>query len=236
MVRPNSNASDSLQGYVLHKRPYRETSYLVDFFTRETGKVSAVVKGVNTQKNHKKSLLQLFQPLNISVSGRSDLKTLTMIEPLENRRELTAQYLFCGLYLNEILNRCLQADDPAEPLFLQYQQTIADLSKDQPPEPILRHFEWQLLLFLGIAPDLTHCIQGQPVQPDQHYQFIREQGMQLSSATDKVKSYQGQTLLDIMQQDWHLQSLKAAKTLFRLALLPVLGNKPLKSRELFNRY
>lgn len=94
--------------YVLHRIPFQNTSFIVDFFTVDYGRVRAVAKGARGAKSRSRSILQPFQPLLISLSGRSDLKTLTGVEPMHEALRLEATRLFSGLYVNELLARLLQ--------------------------------------------------------------------------------------------------------------------------------
>ena len=94
--------------YVLHRRPYRETSYLVDLFTRESGKMSVVARGVRNSKGDKKSLLQPFQQIRVQYSGKSDLKNLNQTESFLAAVPLSGQALFCGMYLMRKLRCTLQ--------------------------------------------------------------------------------------------------------------------------------
>ena len=107
--------SERYHAYVLHKRPYRETSMLVDFFTLEQGRVSAVAKGARgNSKSDRKSLLQGFQKAELDLSGRSNLKNLGKIEASGAVIRLSEKALYCGFYLNEILSRALPEAEPFE--------------------------------------------------------------------------------------------------------------------------
>src|SRR5690625_3916350 len=66
--------------YVLHTRPYRDTSMLVDLFTPEHGRVALVAKGVRTGKSRRRALLNPFTALLVSFQGRGGLKLLTAVE------------------------------------------------------------------------------------------------------------------------------------------------------------
>lgn len=226
---------NGLQGFLLHRRPYRETSYLADFFTLEQGKVSAVVKGVRNSKSDRKSLLQGFQPLQLSFSGRHELKNLVQIEASGKAYPLQATALYCAMYLNELLNRALQPDLSCESLYQGYRQALQGLSEGNKPEPTLREYELTLLHELGFALDLSQDFEsGEAIVADAQYQFIPQQGVRAAHQLPAgIKVVSGQLLLDIHQGHWHKASLQAAKWLNRQALVELIGDKPLKSRELF---
>ncbi|MEC9191360.1 MAG: recombination protein O N-terminal domain-containing protein, partial [Pseudomonadota bacterium] len=98
------NSKITLQpAYVLHRRPFQNTSLLVDLFTLDFGLIRAVAKGARREKSRFRALLQLFQPLLISASGKGEVKTLTSIESNMSAMRLQGERLFSGLYLNELL-------------------------------------------------------------------------------------------------------------------------------------
>lgn len=225
------------QGFLLHRREYRETSYLADFFTVELGKVSAVVKGVRGSKSQRKGLLQPFQPLQISFAGRHQLKNVHQLEAEEAAVALRGKAMFCGLYLNEILNRTLADELPAPELYQTYVESLLRLSNcaDDELEPLLRCFEFTLLSELGYGIDwLCDAETGNKIVADATYCFIREQGFQqLHFQQAGANSFAGEVILKVHQQLWDKQSLRCAKVVSRISMSALLGSKPLKSRELF---
>lgn len=233
-------------GYVLHRIPYRETSYIVDLFTYEHGRVRGVAKGVRGSKSDRKSLLQPFQALHVIISGRNELKNIGRIEACSSPAMLTDKALYSAMYMNEILNRSLPEDLPVEAIFDDYQRTLQHLgalSRNENNistivlEPILRAFELNLLHYLGVLPDLTHDAQSHHmIEEDAVYVYHEEQGfIKKYEGVGDALSFRGKAILDMSSHDWNQQSLQCAKRFCRLALLPLIGEKPLKSRELFNQ-
>jgi len=228
-------AAEQVQGFLLHRRPYRETSYLVDLFTQERGKISAVAKGVRGSKSDKKSLLQAFQPLLLNLSGKHELKNLNQLESSGAMLNLAGKRMFSAMYINEVMNRVLAPEIPQADLFLHYQQSLVCLAQGAEIEPTLREFEFALLDDLGYGVDLMHEYQqGGAVEPQAYYAFIIEHGLQHCPGPQTSANYfSGETLLKVSRSDWDTSSLQCAKYLSRLMLSPLLGGKPLKSRELF---
>ena len=226
---------EQISGFLLHRRPYRETSYLADLFTLEAGKVSAVVKGVRGSKSDKKSLLQAFQPLLLSIKGKHQLKNLNQLESNGAMLPLAGKTMFSAMYINELLNRLLISDIPHQELFSLYQQSLELLAKGGDIEPILRQFELGLLQELGYGLDLQHDYEsGAELEPTAFYCFILEHGLQRCPIPLNSPNYfSGIALLKVSRLDWDKSSLQCAKYLTRLTLSPLLGDKPLKSRELF---
>ncbi|MCC2617787.1 DNA repair protein RecO [Aestuariibacter halophilus] len=223
----------AIDAWVLHRRPYRETSLLVDLFSRQWGKMTLVCKGVRGSKSDKKSLLQPFQPLSVNLYGRHELKNLRSVESLGPRLALREQALFCGMYMNELLNRVLLPQVAQDALYAQYEHSLLSLAQSAPLQPLLREFEWVLLEDLGYGFDWQHDAEtGTEIDPGQTYTYMAQQGF-VVAGTGAHARWQGQLLLDVAERRWGPDSLRCAKQVMRLALHPLIGDKPLKSRELF---
>lgn len=228
-------------GVVLHRRPYRETSLIVDFFTRDLGRVSAVCRGVrgtkSTKSNEKKSVLQPFQPLRISVKGRSELKTLAQVESNGRGFDLQGTVMFSALYINEVLNRVIPKEVAYPEIYDLYLASLLRLSKQESIEEVLREFEINLLLNLGYGFDWHQDWRDQTlITPGTYYCFVSERGFQaLFGAENHANCFDGKDLNDAAKFIWTTTSLHAAKRITRMALRPIIGDKPLKSRELFQK-
>jgi DNA repair protein RecO (recombination protein O) len=219
-----------LHAYLLHSRPYRETSVLVDLLTAEAGRVAGVWRG---GRRSRQSSPQLFQPLLVDVQGRGELRSLKQIEPAGPALMLSGVALFSGFYLNELLNRLLSRDDVQPAIFVCYAQVLGELAEGAAVEPRLRHFEQELLQVLGYGIDFTHdAATGGSIDAAGHYGFHPERGF--SRAPAGTSTYSGALLLALAdaRRD-SSEALSALKHIHRLALARLLGNRPLKSRELF---
>ena len=227
------------QAYVLHSRPYRETSAIVHFFTADEGKVSAVARGVQSKKSPLKSLLQPFQLLSISYSGKSNLKNLTHSELLSSPGGLKGNNLYAGFYVNEITMRLLPEELPQLEIFELYQACIEQLNESDKEgiEPTLRYFELQLLQQLGYGLDFSEVLNLSPQQQaEKVYTFIPQHGFCENYSLPETQQFAASHLAQIARLSFtSADVLKSAKRLTRLAFHPYLGNKPLASRELFSR-
>lgn len=234
-----------LSGFVLHKRAYRETSLLVDFFTLEYGRVSAVAKGARgASRSDRKSLLQGFQLLAFELNGRSSLKNLGLLEAKQNPIPLKGKALYCGFYINEMLSRALPEAESSEEIFAHYTYSLtrlselnADLSDVNQYEPILREFELNLLKVLGYLPDFYHdCETTEAIQDNLFYAFDPLNGFYVSHAQAKFP-IKGDIIRAIATKNFSgpngKQVRQAAKHICRNILKELIGDKPIKSRELF---
>lgn len=230
------------QAYVLHTRAYRDSSLLVELFSREHGRVSMVAKGVKGGARRKSgsagqaALLQPFVPLWCSWSGRSGLKTSTGCEPRGPATALVGRRLYCGLYINELLSRLLHHYDAHEALYDLYEDSLQRLAQEPELDILLRRFEFRLLEELGYGFELTlEGLNGVPVTETGWYVFHQEHGLMAVDARPgaDMPSFSGADLLAISRGEFCAGVRKTAKRLMRQALAAHLGDKPLKSRELF---
>lgn len=230
--------------YVLHTRPYRDTSLLLDLLTPELGRVGAVAKSVRQGKSRRRPLLNPFTPVLVSLQGKSGLKTLTAVEANGPSHHLVGTALYSGFYVNELLVRLLGEQDPNPDIFEDYRwvlQALASNGADPAgsPEPLLRQFEWRLLESLGYGISFTReADTGEPIDPQSLYRFDPEAGfIPTYSSRDPIHTpqlFSGADLQACARADFSdPQVLANAKRLSRMMLQPLLGNKPLKSRELF---
>lgn len=228
-------ASDYQPAWLLHARPYLETSALAWLLTLEEGRVNAVVRGVRTKKSCYRALLQPFTPLLIRVEGRQELKKLAGLEATAAPHWLQGEALICGLYANELLSRLLLTGQACPALFRDYSLLLQLVSIPEQREPALRRFELSLLEHLGYPLVFTDT-QGQPLIAQNLYRWLPEQGFLAVQglAEPSVQVYSGANLLAMAKDDWQLKlTRQTAKALTRQLLAPLLGSKPLHSRQLF---
>ena len=222
--------------YVLHQRPYRDTSALIEAFTADYGCVTLVAKGVRAAKSRLAGVLQPFQPLLISWSGRTELVTLTGCEADGVRLPISGRLAMSGFYMNELLLRLLHRHDPHPALFQGYFTTLADMAQGGREERALRLFELRLLKEIGYAMTLNQLAgSGEPVVADKIYSYHIERGLTHYDAAEPGGiQLPGCSLLSLHNESLHdAQSLRDSKRLMRAVLARYLGNKPLQSRELF---
>ena len=215
--------------FVLHHRPFRETSLLLDLFTRDHGRLPVVARGVRTPRSRWRALLQPFSPLLVSCHGRGELLTLTLADSPQPRF-LEGDALTGGFYFNELLVRFLQREDPHPALFDAYAAALEGLSQHGLQERILRLFEKSLLIELGYGLALS----GKGVEPDAWYRFYPDQGLVRCEGPDTGGNvFPGHCLLSLASDQLdEAESLQNAKKLMRLALSALPGAKPLQSRRL----
>ena len=162
---------ESVSGFVLHRRPYRETSFLVDVFSRERGRLSGVVRGARAGRSGRRSKakppVEPFRLMQMAIRGKGSLRSIDRYE-IERTLNLDGDQLVGGLYLNEVLTRVLDTDEPMARLFDTYQLTLAALADGNPLSAPLRIFERVLLDELGYGIDFDADLDGQPIEPGEY--------------------------------------------------------------------
>lgn len=219
--------------YVIHTRPYRDTSALVDLFSERFGRVRVVARGVRKPRSRLREALQLFVPLQVAWQGRGELKTLVSVEAQAISPFFQGRALWCGLYLNELVMRLLPLHDGCPRLFAYYRLALSGLADPDTLEAVLRLFEQRLLEELGVGVAWDRDAHGDPLDAAGCYRLEPDQGF-LPAAAGQRGSYAGEQLLAIAEQDYRdPRTRRAAKWLMRQALAPHLGDRPLNSRALF---
>jgi DNA repair protein RecO (recombination protein O) len=227
--------------YVLHTRPYRDTSLLVDVLSHAHGKLTLIARGARkTSKStqNPRHLLQPFMPLSLSWTGKGALKTLTAMEAAAPAIPLVGHHLYSAMYANELLVYLLQEDDPNEDIYFYYEKLLLMLSNTHYSiEAALRQFEFAFLAVLGYEVSFTHDAETHlPFIMSESYYYLHEQGFVAVNAHPEIRgmSFSGESLLAISVNNYEVpDTLQAAKQIARMALQPHLRNRPLNSKELF---
>jgi DNA repair protein RecO (recombination protein O) len=226
---------DAQPAFVLHTYPYRETSLVVETFTRNFGRVGLVARGARRPKSALRGLMMAFQPLLLSWAGKSELRTLHKAEWQGGIAQLRGLGLMCGFYLNELLMKFLAREDPHDTLFDLYQHAIAALAHEPEPASVLRRFEKNLLKELGYALVLDReADSGRPIDPGKRYTYVIERGpVALDHGAQAQVEISGQTLIDLASDSFaDAATLAQSKLLMRFLVNHYLGNQELHTRQL----
>jgi DNA repair protein RecO (recombination protein O) len=191
--------ADHQPGYVLHTYPYKESSLIVEAFTRGFGRVALLARGARRPRSAMRGLLLSFHPLRLGWSGSAELSTLVSAEWAGALQPLEGRGLMCGFYLNELLLRLLPRDDPHEALFDAYGEALGGLSQGTAQASVLRSFEKRLLAELGYAPLLEReAASGAPIEPGRRYVYEPDKGpVPTRGSANGNLIVSGQTLLDL---------------------------------------
>ena len=226
--------------FVLHSIPYKETSLILDVFTRQHGRMALIAKGAKRPHSVLRPVLQRFQPLLVSWSGKSELRTLTKSEWVGGMPSLVGDALLCGFYLNELLVKFLAREDDYEKLYDRYAETINALSnlefESKGLEEILRPFELSLLQEIGYAAALDRCVETNEMPIAQiQYIYQPERGVRPVQEDDPGHwpVLTGKSLLAIAGGDFSdPETLSESKQLMRFLLGLHLQDQVLTTRQI----
>jgi DNA repair protein RecO (recombination protein O) len=229
---------DGQPAYVLHSYPFRETSLIVEVFSRDFGRMALLARGARRPRAAIRGLLMAFQPIEIGWAGKGEVLTLMKAEWQGGQPLLSGEALFCGYYLNELLMHLLPREDAHERLFASYADMLRRLAVDpagKVREADLRCFEKALLQELGYGLTLTHDSAGKSIAPEGFYTYRMEQGpvrLEHDAAAEQVTL--GRTLLDLEAEEFSdPRSRHESKVLMRTLLAYYLSGKELETRKIF---
>lgn len=220
--------------YVLHTYPFRETSLVVELFSRSFGRIAAVARGARRPRAVMRGMLQAFQPLVATWSGKAELRNLHGVEWRGGMRVLQGRALICGFYLNELILRLVPREDPHESLFDHYEAALDQLAREPQQSQVLRRFEKRLLQELGYALLLEHEADStMTIEADREYDYVPERGPLRRGETQRGVQLRGKTLLDMARDDYSdVLTQQQSKLLMRALIGHYLGDKPLHTRQL----
>jgi len=229
---------DGQPAFVLHTIPFRETSLIVEVFSRDFGRMALLARGARRPRAAIRGLLMAFQPIEVAWAGKGEVLTLMKAEWQGGLPLLAGEALFCGYYLNELLMHLLPREDAHEHLFERYADMLARLAADpsgKVREADLRSFEKALLQELGYGLTLNHDSTGETIDPQAHYTYRMEQGpVRLEHAEAAAQVVSGQTLLDLESEDFSdPRSRSEAKALMRTLMAYYLAGVELETRKIF---
>ena len=228
-----SKRVEQQRGYILHHRPFRDSSQILDILTRDHGRIAVVARGSRGAKSRLAGVLRPFLPLRVSWVAKSDLGTLTGAEAAGAPTGLRGDALLSAYYVNELILNFMHRDDPQPELFTLYGDAIVALGHNEDIAATLRDFELEFLGLLGYAVNLGHeAGSHHEVDPDCHYDYRVEQGPVPVSRQEGPLVFRGSVLRAIAARQFgDPDVLRAANRLLREVITFHLGGKELQSRK-----
>lgn len=216
--------------FVLHARPWRETSFIVEVLTRDFGRLALVARGMTgAKKHHQRAALQPMQYVRLDYQLKGEMASMQQVETLDVAPRLQGDFLLATFYVHELLLKLLPRQDAANEVFELYRQTRDRLALQDSLAWTLRRFERDLLEAIGVgfAFHLTH--DGQACDPAARYRLDAEHGP-VRDIRHGAGSISGAALIalanDQMPVADQLQELRGA---LRSLIKEQLGNVELKS-------
>jgi DNA repair protein RecO (recombination protein O) len=219
--------------WLLHHRPFRDTSRILDVLSRDHGRLSLVARGSRGGRSRLKGILRPFMPLQLSWVIRGDMGTLTGAEVEGRPISLGGDALMSGYYINELIMNLVHRHDPQPDIYTIYRQALTELQQADPVAAPLRRFEMALLGLLGYALNLDHDTRtGEAIDPEAHYDFRVEQGPVPVEGRTGATVFTGRELRGIADQAFSDdRTLAAAGRLLRQVITWHLDGRELNSRK-----
>ncbi len=226
--------------YILRRLPYRESSLLLEVFSRDYGRVSLVALGVRRPTRRRRTPLQLGQRLLLAWSGKSELKTLRRVEQDGTLTFLQGDACLAAFYLNELLLRLLHREDAHPELFNAYALALQDLYAGCKADGTLRTFELSLLRSLGYGLALERdAVTGAHIREDRNYYYQADRGPSLEYPGADCIRISGRTLCALSQNGIQCcpdRIRREGRHLLRYNLRHRLGERELGSRRLYQEF
>ncbi|KGQ18932.1 DNA repair protein RecO [Lysobacter dokdonensis DS-58] len=224
--------------YVLHARPWRETSLLVEVLAQDQGRLGLIARGVQGPKRHVlRAALQPMQHIRLDAVLRGELAQLRSAEALDAAPVLQGDASLASFYVNELVLRLAPRGDALPELFDAYGQVRVDLASDAPLAWTLRRFERDLLEALGFGLVLDADTDGVAIDPAARYRLDPEQGTRRvrhdRGQTDRDTAATGRALLALAQDTQpDGDDLSSLRRTMREVLAYHLGPRGLKSWDM----
>ena len=229
--------------YILNRRPFRESSLLLDIFSEDFGRICCVARPAKKRGKVVKGHTEPFRYLHLQWIGRGDVQTLTEADE-RGRHSIPPSELMLGLYINELILMFTQQHEPHTELFNAYKYTLHKIGDSQINRQILMRFELFLLQSLdySFSADKTHDELKTLVNSDSYFYFTKEEGLILKhKETVDIQPYQSQKILisaelllalqDIQNmQESHWKELRS----FLDKVFKAIAPRPINSRKLLS--
>lgn len=223
---------ESQPAFVLHARAWRETSLLLEVFSRDHGRIGLLARGVRgVRARISRATLEPFQLLGMDWAGTGELHNLRAAEAVGAPRRFVEDALLSGLYVNELLVRLTARADPHPALFARYAALLEELAATDSLAWTLRRFERDLLTELGYGLQLDcEAETGEPLRSDAEYVYVPEQGPLPAQSRQQGSCVRGSALLalhtDIMPA---VEDLAALRRMLRAVIGSHVGEQGLRA-------
>ncbi len=226
---------EAAPAFLLHTQPYRETSLLLDAFTRDHGRIGVVARGVRgARAQARRAVLQPFQPVLLDWQARGELGALAGVDAAGPALLPRGDALIAGFYVNELCQRLLVRGEACPALFGRYVETLAALVDGEAVAWALRRFERDLLAELGYALVLSEADSGRVLEPAQHYHYHEGEGPQ-PARRPMPGTVSGRALAALAEDTApDAEALRELRGLMRARIAALLGGRELRAWRLLD--
>ncbi len=224
--------------FVLHTRPWRETSLLVEVLSAAHGRVGLLARGVQgARRQPLRAALQPLQFIRFDALWRGELARLVAAEAADVAPRLTGEASLGAFYLNELTLRLAPRQVQQPELFVAYAKARERLRAGDALGWILRRFERDLLDALGVGFEWYCDGDGVAIDPAARYRLDPEHGprrlLMDRGQADRSDAATGRALLALAEDRMpEREDMPALRRALRGVLVHHLGARGLKSWEM----
>ena len=169
---PPKERSIRVEGVILRHSDFGEADRILTIFTRETGKLRAVAKGVRKARSRKAGHVEPFTQASLQLARGRDLFILTQAEAKDVFTNLREDLVLLGTasYVIELIDRATTDEEENRPLYNLLTRTLTRLDRGDDANLATRYFELRFLDYVGFRPQLLVCTQCEAeIQPEDQY-------------------------------------------------------------------
>jgi len=150
------------EAIVLQKREFRETSLIVDFYTRDFGKMSGLLKGIRTEPKKFASTVEPFS-FNEIIFYEKRTSSLHLIAQADMRNNFDAirqniSKIGAACFIMELLGAVMPPEDKNEEVFDLTLMCLQELTVTSNPDKIMTIYKIKMLALSGFKPHFDSCI------------------------------------------------------------------------------
>ena len=220
-----------VNSFIIHSKPYSETSMIYDILTEDNGLMSVIAKGIKKKKDGRS--LQPFKELQLTFT-KSSLPLLTKHDILVSYGKVFSDYMLEGLYFNELIYKCIPRNEPLSSLFHLYKQHLLYTNTGNHPSwLILLRFEFLFLKEMGYQ--LNHAYtDNYNINSDFLYYYEYGSGFKEAiNVNSNIITISGFCLANLLRQSFDkINDVSNIRLIIKKIIKQILGDKNIKSYEI----
>lgn len=222
-----------VNSFIIHSRPFRETSVIYDILTNSNGLISIIAKGIKTKKDGLS--MQPFKEIQLTFT-KAKLPLLTKHEVIRSYIDISKKYMLAGLYFNELIYKFIPKNEPLPSLFDLYKNQLNYMSQtNTKSENILFRFEYLFLKEIGY--EINHIYQDKYIiNKDKRYYYKFGEGFkELDNTADPRTTISSKSLFYLLNNNFEMiDDVENLRFIAKNIIKENLGDKNIKSYDMID--
>lgn len=169
------------EAFVLKSIRYGETSKIVTLFTKDFGKISAIVKGVRNNKSKLCGTMETMNYINIIFyKNNRELQLISDAEYKSSFKNIFSDFekLQCGYKIIDVINRSVVQNESNEPIFELLIKIYSGLNNSTRNYLyFVLYFQIELVKILGLSPDFSELLKARETFYDDNEFYLNESSL-----------------------------------------------------------